>query len=47
MEPLNRVSWAITVGVCLLTAVLLVISGYQGYAAVAAAVGLSAAINLR
>jgi hypothetical protein len=44
--PLNRIAWLVTVLACLLTAVLLLISGYQGYAAVAAAVGASAAINL-
>jgi hypothetical protein len=43
---LRRVAWTVTVGVCLLIALLLLISGYQGYAAVAAAVGASAAINL-
>jgi hypothetical protein len=45
--PLSRLAWLITVGACLLTAVLLLVSGYDGYAAVAGAIGLSAAINLR
>jgi hypothetical protein len=45
--PLSRLAWLITVGACLLTAVLLLLSGYDGYAAVATAIGLSAAINLR
>ncbi len=45
--PLSRLAWLITVGACVLTAVLLLVSGYDGYAAVAAAVGISAAINLR
>jgi hypothetical protein len=44
--PLNRIAWVVTVAACLLTAILLLVSGYQGYAAVAAAVGISAAINL-
>lgn len=43
---LNRIAWLVTVAACLLAAVLLLISGYQGYAAVFAAVGASAAINL-
>ncbi len=46
MSPLARISWAITVGICLLGALVLLLSGYQGYAALSAAVGLSASINL-
>jgi hypothetical protein len=42
----SRISWAVTVLICTLAALLLLISGYQGYAAVVAAVGVSAAINL-
>jgi hypothetical protein len=45
--PLSRIAWATTVAACLITAVLLLISGYQGYAAVALAVAASAAINLK
>ena len=45
--PLDRIAWLVTVGVCALAVVLLLVSGYQGYAAVTGAVGLSAAINLR
>lgn len=47
-RPVNirRVSWTVTVGVCLLIGLLLLVSGYQGYAAVALAVGASAALNL-
>jgi len=45
--PLSRIAWLVTVFACFLTAILLLISGYDGYAAVAAAIGLSAAINLR
>lgn len=44
---LSRVAWLTTVGICLIAAVLLLISGYFGYAGVLGAVGLSAAINLR
>ena len=45
--PLSRIAWLTTVAAALITAVLLLVSGYDGYAAVAVAVGLSAAINLR
>jgi hypothetical protein len=45
--PLSRIAWIATVAACFLTAILLLVSGYKGYAAVAAAVGLSACINLR
>ena len=44
--PLTRVAWLVTIAACLVTAVLLLVSGYQGYAALAVAVGASAAINL-
>ena len=44
--PLTRVAWLVTIAACLVTAVLLLVSGYQGYAAVAVAVGASATINL-
>ena len=42
----NRIAWLVTVGAALITALLLFLSGYNGYGAVAIAVGLSAAINL-
>jgi len=44
---LNRIAWLLTVGAALITALLLFVSGYNGYGALAIAVGLSAAINLR
>jgi hypothetical protein len=44
---LNRVAWIVTVVICVVAAVLLLLSGYQGYAAVLVAIGVSAAINLR
>ncbi|HZO36222.1 MAG TPA: hypothetical protein VFB41_05030 [Solirubrobacteraceae bacterium] len=44
--PLDRLAWLLTVLAALVTGILLLISGYQGYAALAAAVGISAAINL-
>ena len=44
--PLSRVAWLTTVGVALITALLLLLEGYSGYAGVSLAVGASAAINL-
>jgi hypothetical protein len=45
--PLSRIAWLVTVGLCLIAALVLLLSGYDGYAGIALAVGLSAAINLR
>jgi hypothetical protein len=45
--PLSRIAWIVTVGVCLIAALVLLLSGYDGYAGVVLAVGLAAAINLR
>lgn len=42
----SRIPWLVTVLVCVVAALLLLVSGYQGYAAVVLAVGASAAINL-
>ncbi len=42
----NRIAWLVTIAAALITALLLFVSGYNGYGAVAIAVGLSAAINL-
>jgi hypothetical protein len=44
--PLSRISWLVTVGVCLLAALLLVLNGYYGYSGVLLAVGAAAAVNL-
>jgi len=44
---LSRIAWTVTVVICVVAALLLLLSGYQGYAAVLLAVGVSAAINLR
>jgi hypothetical protein len=44
--PLSRIAWITTVFVALLTALLLLLSGYTGYAALSVAVGASAAVNL-
>jgi len=45
--PLKRIAWLVTVAAALITALLLFLSGYNGYGAIAIAVGLCAAINLR
>lgn len=42
----SRIAWLTTVAICLIAAVLLLVSGYQGYAGVVLAVGVAAAINL-
>jgi hypothetical protein len=41
-----RIAWLVTVLICLITCLVLLLSGYQGYAAVVLVVGASAAINL-
>jgi hypothetical protein len=43
---LTRLAWFVTVFVALLTSLLLLLSGYTGYAGLGAAVAASAAINL-
>jgi hypothetical protein len=43
---LGRVAWVVTVLACLVTAGILLLQGYYGYAGVTLAVALSAAINL-
>jgi hypothetical protein len=43
---LARVSWLATAIACLITAVILAVDGYYGYAGVSFAVAVSAAINL-
>jgi hypothetical protein len=44
--PLERIAWLTTVMVALVVAVLLLLEGYTGYAALSVAVGASASINL-
>lgn len=44
---IQKAAWLTTVIACLITAVLLLVFGYQGYAACGGVVALSAAINLR
>jgi hypothetical protein len=43
---LARIAWLLTVLVCLITALILVLQGYLGYAGVTLAVAVAAAINL-
>ena len=42
----DRIAWSVTVFVALLTALLLLLAGYTGYAGLGVAVAASAAINL-
>jgi hypothetical protein len=44
--PLSRISWLVTVGICLIAALLLLVNGYVGYSGVLLAVGAAAAINV-
>jgi len=46
MSQLARISWLVTVGICMLTSLILLLSGYDGYAGVTFAVAIAAAINL-
>jgi hypothetical protein len=46
VSRLTRIAWLVTVGVCLLSALILLLSGYDGYAGVTLAVAIAAAINL-
>jgi len=43
---LDRIAWIVTVAVCLLGSILLFIAGYQGYGALAIAVGAAAGTNI-
>jgi len=43
---LSRVAWILTVLIALIIAILLLLSGYTGYAALSVAVSGAAAINL-
>jgi hypothetical protein len=44
---LQRIAWLVTVVALLIGALIMLLSNYQGYAALFAAVAASAAINLR
>ena len=43
---LGRIAWMVTTVACLVAAAIVLVDGYRGYAAVAFAVAISAAINL-
>jgi ABC-type transporter Mla maintaining outer membrane lipid asymmetry permease subunit MlaE len=45
--PLPRIAWLVTVVALLIGALIMLLSHYQGYAAVFGAVAVSAAVNLR
>jgi hypothetical protein len=45
--PLPRLAWLVTVAICVIASLILLLSGYVGYAGVVLAVALAAAINLR
>ena len=47
LMTLQRVAWVVTVVALLVGALIMLLSHYQGYAALFAAVAASAAINLR
>jgi hypothetical protein len=44
---LGRITWLVTVGACLIAAVLVLVNGYVGYFGVLLAVAAAAAVNLR
>jgi hypothetical protein len=44
--PLSRLAWVVTVAICLVASLILLLSGYLGYAGVGLAVALSALINV-
>jgi hypothetical protein len=43
---LSRIAWIVTVGICVIAALLLLLNGYYGYSGVLLAVGAAAAVNL-
>ena len=45
--PLPKVAWLVTVAICVIASLILLLSGYVGYAGVVLAVALAAVINLR
>ena len=45
--PLPKIAWSATVALCVIASLILLLSGYLGYAGVVFAVALAAAINLR
>ena len=45
--PLSKIAWLVTVGILLIAAILVLVSGYLGYFGVLVAVAAAAAVNLR
>ena len=45
--PLSRIAWLVSVVICVVAALILLLSDYYGYAGVVLAVAVAAAINLR
>jgi hypothetical protein len=45
--PLDKAAWLTTVIACVIAVVVLLFTGYSGYAATVGCVALAAAINLR
>jgi hypothetical protein len=45
--PLPKIAWLVTVAICVIAALVLLLSGYVGYAGVVSAVALAAVTNLR
>jgi hypothetical protein len=45
--PLTRIAWLVTVAVALLTGLIVLINGYDGYAGLSLVIAAAAAINLR
>jgi hypothetical protein len=43
---IDRIAWLVTVFIALLTALLLLLGGYTGYAGLGLAVAISAGVNL-
>lgn len=43
---LGRIAWLVTVGICVVGALMLFVGGYQGYGVLSLAVGIAAAGNL-
>jgi hypothetical protein len=46
VTQLQRIAWLVTVGICVIAALVLLLSGYDGYAGVTLAVAIAAGINL-
>jgi hypothetical protein len=45
--PLPRIAWLVTVAVAVLTGVIVLLNGYDGYGALSFVVAAAAAFNLR